>query len=98
LKSTSQVIAFESAKWPTGEPGSSKSDPILPQSKRGRGLDRVINMLMEAVNRMLVAGDEKEEENDGESDNENYNDNENENENENEEVEDEDEGGDDEYI
>ena len=44
----------------------------------------MINMLMEAVNRMLVAGDEKEEEND--------------NENENEEVEDEDEGGDDEYI
>lgn len=94
LKSSSQVIAFESAKWPTGEPGSAKSDPILPQSKRGRGLDRVINMLMEAVNRMLVAGDEKEEENDSE------NDNENENENENEEVEDEDEdeGGDDEYI
>ena len=92
LKSSSQVIAFESAKWPTGEPGSSKSDPIVPQSKRGRVLDRVINMLMEAVNRMQVAGDEKEEENDSENDNENGN------ENDHEEVEDEDEGGDDEYI
>lgn len=50
----------------------------------------MINMLMEAVNRMLVGGDEKEEENDNE--------NENDYENENEEVEDEDEGGDDEYI
>ena len=57
-----QVIAFESAKWPTGEVGSPKTSPILPQSKKGRGLDRVVNMLMEAVNRILIGGDEEENE------------------------------------
>ena len=76
LKCDKQVLALESAKWPTceggNERGSTESGPILPQPKRSRGLDRIINMLMETVNRVLVAGDEEgnEEEEGNEGDEE----------------------------
>jgi hypothetical protein len=63
------VIAIESAKWSSTEvdtpegmpilPQSKQNRPIVPQSKQNRGLDGLITMLMEAVNRFLASGEEE---------------------------------------
>jgi hypothetical protein len=64
-----QVIAIESAKWSSSEvdtpegtpilPQSKQNRPIVPQSKQNRGLDGLITMLMEGVNRFLASGEEE---------------------------------------
>ena len=54
-----QVIAIESAKWSSSEMDTPEGMPILPQSKQNRGLDGLITMLMEGVNRLLASGEEE---------------------------------------
>ena len=64
-----QVIAIESAKWSSSEmdtpegmpilPQSKQNRPVVPQSKQNRGLDGLITMLMEGVNRLLASGEEE---------------------------------------
>lgn len=69
IKSFLQVIAIESAKWSSSEvetpegmpilPQSKQNRPVVPQSKQNRGLDGLITMLMEGVNRFLASGEEE---------------------------------------